>query len=469
MAAASRRLSSAAMPEPVASPPRGSLLWGALRANPWVRRLGKSVLSRALQLAPRVRVQSQRPADLDPAAVLARTDELNRMAERYFAEYPDPEFILGKPFTDERDFALHLFELGVLFHFLRITPEEVVLEFGAGTCWVSHFLNRFGCKTISVDVSPTALRLGRTLFERDSRTRWEAEPEFLVYDGHRLPLPSDSCDRIVVNDAFHHVPNPEEILREMARVLRRGGIVVMAEPGAGHAHTGESVGVVEATGVLENEIVLQDLDAMARRAGFDEPARVCGLSLAAAREMPISRLGSSDESGALLEQWNALHDGRRRYLVLHKGRWTPDTRHPEILDAAIEILSPHPPLATAAGRALPMRVRVANRGDTRWLSAVVERRGWTRLGVHLYRDRGEAPSEVLDFDWLRVALPRDLGPGEEESLDLELPPLDPGAYRLVFDLVAEQVCWFAERGSATLAAPLVASAAPLLDGAGRPA
>ena len=110
------------------------------------------------------------------------------MAERYFAEYPDPEFILGKPFTDERDFPLHLFELGVLFHFLRVTPDDVVLEFGAGTCWVSHFLNRFGCKTISVDVSATALRLGRTLFERDSKTRWEVEPEFLVYDGHRLPL-----------------------------------------------------------------------------------------------------------------------------------------------------------------------------------------------------------------------------------------------------------------------------------------
>ena len=49
----------------------------------------------------------------------------------------------------------------------------------------NHFLNRYGCKTIAVDVSATALRLGRTLFERDSATRWDLEPEFLVYDGHR--------------------------------------------------------------------------------------------------------------------------------------------------------------------------------------------------------------------------------------------------------------------------------------------
>ena len=175
----------------------------------------------------------------------------------------------------------------------------------------------------------------------------------------------------------------------MARVLTRGGIVVMAEPGAGHAQTGESLGVVEATGVLENEIVLQDLDAMARRAGFEEPALVSGLSLIAAREMPVSKLGSADESGALLEQWNALHNGRRRYIVLHKGPWVPTTRHPESLDARIEIAGATAPLASAAGETLRMRVRVVNRGDTRWLSTAVERRGWTRLGVHLYRDQGE--------------------------------------------------------------------------------
>jgi SAM-dependent methyltransferase len=446
------------MPDDAAFTPRGSLLWRALRWNPWVRRLGKSALSRALQLAPRVRVETERPAALDPAAVLARTDELNRMAERYFAEYPDPEFILGKPFTDERDFPLHLFELGVLFHFLRVTPDDVVLEFGAGTCWVSHFLNRFGCKTISVDVSATALRLGRTLFERDSRTRWDVEPEFLVYDGHHLPLPTGACNRIVVNDAFHHVPNPEEILREMARVLTHGGIVVMAEPGAGHAQTGESLGVVEATGVLENEIVLQDLDAMARRAGFEEPALVSGLSLMAAREMPVSKLGSADESGALLEQWNALHNGRRRYIVLHKGPWVPTTRHPEALDARIQIVTPRDPLVIAAGETIRLRVQVVNRGDTRWLSTATNRRGWTRLGVHLYRDQDEVAGRALDFDWHRVSLPRDLDPGEEATVDVELPLLEPGAYRLVFDLVAEQVCWFAERGSPTVTVPLTVAA-----------
>jgi hypothetical protein len=258
----------------------------------------------------------------------------------------------------------------------------------------------------------------------------------------------------VASDAFHHVPNPQEILHEMARVLAPGGIVVMAEPGPGHTQRAETIREVEATGVLENEIVLEELDAMARRAGFDEAAQV-GLNLEAAREVPVSRVANQDESGALRDQWDALHTGRRRYLVLHKGPWVPTTRRPEALDARIDILSPGLPLASAAGETIHLRVRVVNRGDTRWLATAVERPGWARLGVHLHRDQGGEAGEVLDFDWLRVSLPRDLEPGEAATLAVKLPLLEPGAYRLVFDLVAERVCWFAQRGSATVAVPLV--------------
>jgi SAM-dependent methyltransferase len=334
----------------------------------------------------------------------------------------------------------------------------VVLELGAGTCWVSHFLNRYGCKTIAVDVSATALRLGRELFERDPATRWEAEPEFLVYDGHRIPLPDGSCDRIVLVDAFHHLPNPQEILRELARLLPEGGIVAMAEPGAGHSATEAALREVAETGVLENEIILSEVDAMARRAGFTEAA-LLPCSLTATREIPISGLGGVAESEALLDLWLAVHRGPY-YLVLHKGPWVRTTRAPGRLDAGIELVAPSGALHAAAGEALTLRFRVVNRGDTRWLGSAAERPGWTRLGAHLYREGGAPPGELLDFNWLRVALPADLDPGAEAQVEAVLPPLgEPGAYRLVFDLVAEGVTWFAERGSAPLEARLLVEAA----------
>ncbi|HSL84090.1 MAG TPA: class I SAM-dependent methyltransferase [Thermoanaerobaculia bacterium] len=444
------------MPAQVTAPERlRRLAHRILGASPSARNLGLATLSRLVRLAARLRMGpgadgAGRP---DPVEVLARTDELNRAAERYYSGYPDTEFILGKPYSEEEHFARRLYDLGVLFHAVRLSRHDVVLELGAGTCWVSHFLNLHGCKTISVDVSETALSLGRKLFERDSRTRWDAAPEFVLYDGHRIPLPDASCDKIVINDAFHHFPNPEEVLRELARLLPEGGILAMSEPGPGHSQTEESRREVEATGVLENEIVLEELDAAARRAGFTE-VNLLPVRLSAVREVPVRDLGRAAESRALLDQWLHLHKGPY-YLVLHKGPWVPTTRRPDRLAAGIELLAPRSPLRAAPGRPLAVRVRVANRGDTRWLATAVERPGWTRLGAHLYLAAGEGPGELVDPDWLRASLPGDLGPGEAASFEVELPPLrEPGDYLLVFDLVAEQVTWFAQRGSRTLQVPL---------------
>jgi SAM-dependent methyltransferase len=419
--------------------------------NPWLKRLGKSTLAWLVRLAGNSvhAVPAGRPAHLDPADILARTDALNEAAERYYAEYPDAEFILAKPYSEADEFPRRLFDLGVLFHALRLSPHDVVLELGAGTCWVSHFLNRYGCKTISVDVSETALALGRTLFERDAQTRWEVEPEFLTYDGHRIPLADGSCDKIVINDAFHHLPNPAEILREMARLLTDGGIVAMSEPGPGHSLAETSVREVETTGVLENEIVLGELDTDARGAGFTG-AFLVPISLTAVREVPVGALGSVSETAIFLDQWRSLHLGPH-YIILHKGAWRPTTRRPERLDARIEILAPRGPLRTVAGQALALLVRVSNRGDTRWLATAVEKAGWTRLGASLHRLTGEAAGELVSFDWLRASLPRDLDPGEEATFEVELPRVEePGDYRLVFDLVAERVVWFRQRGSKTL-------------------
>ncbi len=424
----------------------------ALTRSPAIKRLGKRVLAWLVGVAalPRETVAPGRPDHLDPAEILGRTDELNEAAEGYYAGYADPEFILGKPFTEEIEFPRRLFDLGVLFHFLHLSPHDVVLDLGAGTCWLSHFLNRYGCKTISVDVSKTALDLGRELFRRDPRTRWEAEPEFLPYDGRRIPLPDGAVDKIVLNDAFHHLPNPAEVLREMARLLPDGGLVAMCEPGPGHAVTEDSRREVETTGVLENEIVVEELDAMAREAGFTEVGLV-PVSLEGMRPVPAAEVRGVAGTEALLEMWAAAGRGTR-YLVLHKGRWYPTTRRPGELRAAIEPLDPAPPLSLAPGESGRLRVRIRNLGDTRWLATTVERPGWTRLGGHLW---GGARGELLDFDWLRVALGADLDPGGERTLEVELPPFErPGRYRLVLDLVAEGVTWFAEKGSPTTEVPV---------------
>jgi hypothetical protein len=71
------------------------------------------------------------------------------------------------------------------------------------------------------------------------------------------------------------------------------------------------------------------------------------------------------------------------------------------------------------------------------------------VGAHLYRNGQRR--DLLDFDWTRASLPHDVHPGNGLEVALHLPPLmDSGKYVIAFDLVVEDLTWFADRESAAL-------------------
>jgi hypothetical protein len=303
------------------------------------------------------------------------------------------------------------------------------------------------CRTISIDVSPAALAIGREVFRHDPYARPELEPRFLPYDGRTLPLESESVDRIVCFDAFHHVPNQNELLAELFRVLRPGGRVVMAEPGEGHSHADISVFDTSQYGVLENELVLEDLLDRARGTGFDEvqvkpypDAPVLTLSGDA-----HLRLLAGDHSQFPLHL--AVANLRQFYVViLLKGRPRRDSRNPGLLRARITT----PDRARLVGRAgtlAALRVHVENTGDTLWLAA--ENRatgGYVSLGGHLF----DATGRPLRVGYFTEKLPRDVAPGEAVEVEAVFGlPEQCGRFTLRLDLGADQIAWFSQMGSPT--------------------
>jgi SAM-dependent methyltransferase len=395
-----------------------------------------------ITLLPFRRARADGRAD-ERADLVARTDSYNAAAERYFAAFEEPQYLLDKPFSDGRQLPKHLIDAGILIDALRLQPGHVVAEIGAGSCWLSHLLNRAGCATIAIDVSATALALGRQLFERDPRTNWSLEPRFLTYDGHRLPLANGRCDAIVLNDAFHHVPNQRELLLEMRRVLSPDGLVAMSEPGAGHAGTGHSAAEA-ATGVLENELVLEDVAALAEACGFGA-VNVVLATPHVHPQIPARELGAFMGGNGFASYWKAFCSAleQHHYIVLHASAPVPTTRRPGRLSARIDVPRE---LQAVAGAATHVSVRLTNTGDTTWLAAGAAGEGWTRLGAHLHRDT--AAREVIDFDWLRVSLGQDVPAGHTVIVEARLPPMPAGVYLVIFDLVVEGKTWFAASGSA---------------------
>jgi SAM-dependent methyltransferase len=418
---------------------------------PLVQRLAMGILNAFYQLAllP-FRRSHVGGASREQADLVARTDSYNAAAERYFATFANPEFLLDKPFSETHLTAKHLIDAGVLIDAMRLTPGDTVVEIGAGSCWLSHMLNRYGCRTISLDVSPTAMALGKTLFERDPRTHWRLDPRFLTYDGRSIPLPSSSCDRIVINDAFHHIPNQRELLTEMHRILTGDGAIAMAEPGRGHGSAEQAVHESTSTGVLEHELALDDLAALARDCGFERVTIVAASPLAR-REIPARELGAFMGGCGFAHYWKEFCSAleQHHYIVCYKGSPDATTARPGRLSARLRVAGgTH--LRIRQQQSATVTLCITNTGDTRWLQSEQPGKGWTRIGAHLYRD-GE-PRELVEFNWFRAELPKTVPPGSQMTAVLTLPAIaTPGRYLVVLDLVVEGMTWFADRGSGVAA------------------
>lgn len=57
-----------------------------------------------------------------------------------------------------------------------------------------------------------------------------------VVDAQSLPFEPASFDRVVANHMLYHLPDPRLGVAELARVVRRGGHVLVATNGSGHLH-----------------------------------------------------------------------------------------------------------------------------------------------------------------------------------------------------------------------------------------
>jgi SAM-dependent methyltransferase len=61
-------------------------------------------------------------------------------------------------------------------------------------------------------------------------------PDIVYYAGERLPFEDAAFDHVLCTEVLEHVPDPETLLREIARVLRPGGSLVLTVPWSARLH-----------------------------------------------------------------------------------------------------------------------------------------------------------------------------------------------------------------------------------------
>jgi len=382
-------------------------------------------------------------------------EELLGAAEEYYRRTRDQaDRYHAKPLADIHDAPDLLGSFAHLLSGMRLASGMQVLDFGAGAGWTTRFLTQLGCAVTSMDVSPTALALGKELFSRVPVVAPLSEPRFLLFDGRRIDLPSESIDRVICFDALHHVPNPAEVLCELGRVLRPGGVAGFSEPGSNQSKAAHSQYEMKNFAVVENDLVLTEVWDWARVAGFTS------LELAVFSTEPhLLSLQQFDDLIAGGAELDAYGDKLRGYLTGHqtfflsKGSASAsDSRERLQLKAKIAIRLEQQ--AIASNESPRGHAMLTNVGRATWLPGAT-RVGGVNLGVHLRTSDGKP----LNVDYARIHLADETAPGGTQGIDFILDPLPPGEYTLEFDLVSEGVGWFEANGSATVSVPIAVRAA----------
>lgn len=102
-----------------------------------------------------------------------------------------------------------------------------MLDVGSGTGFVPRTVapyTRTGDRIICSDISEGMLDECKKNVEKQT---FPCSFEYLKYDGMHLPVADTSVDLLTMNSVLHHIPDTDFFLKEVKRVLKPGGYVII--------------------------------------------------------------------------------------------------------------------------------------------------------------------------------------------------------------------------------------------------
>ena len=161
----------------------------------------------------------------------------------------------------------------------------VAVDVGAGNCWMTRYLDRWGFDAIAVDVNTSntdGLAAGQKFINEGYRfLRARSTMEWLPFASGRIRLVS-------TNAAFHYAADFRAALNEFKRVVSPGGmIVIMDTPVYEDAADGERM---IAERVADFRRKYQIPDAIARQSGYLTFDLIAKLSAQVSLEVRVHRV-----------------------------------------------------------------------------------------------------------------------------------------------------------------------------------
>ena len=109
------------------------------------------------------------------------------------------------------------------FDIVDARPGQLAADVGAGTGFITEGLLRRGLKVIAVDQSEPMLLKMKSKFADC------AEVKYLKGEAANLPLPDEAVAYVFANMYLHHVERPASAIKEMARILKPNGRLMITD------------------------------------------------------------------------------------------------------------------------------------------------------------------------------------------------------------------------------------------------
>lgn len=107
-------------------------------------------------------------------------------------------------------------------------PRVLDLGGGTGVFTLSLIEHSEEVYFIDIDREKPPFNTAKTLLTREGFD--ESAVNFILGDGMNLPLEDNSLDVVFALDVLEHIPNQKAAIREIARVLSKGGTCVVSAP-----------------------------------------------------------------------------------------------------------------------------------------------------------------------------------------------------------------------------------------------
>lgn len=106
----------------------------------------------------------------------------------------------------------------------KVQSGYLAADIGCGTGFITEGLTKSGLRVIAVDRSQAMLSEMKSKFAGK-----ENMIDYRLGESSELPITDEAVDYAFANMYLHHVENPPVAIKEMARILKPGGVLVITD------------------------------------------------------------------------------------------------------------------------------------------------------------------------------------------------------------------------------------------------